>query len=58
MVPYGSFDYVLETKEWTPLEPGFSEEKYYARGAARWVIRGTWACWMSSTGEGRLRTLA
>jgi hypothetical protein len=31
-VPYGSFDHVLETKEWTPLQPGFSEKKYYARG--------------------------
>src|ERR687897_2410599 len=31
-VPYGSFDEVLETREWTPLQPGFSERKYYARG--------------------------
>jgi hypothetical protein len=31
-VPYGSFDHVLETKEWTPLQPGFSERKYYVRG--------------------------
>ena len=31
-VPYGSFDKVIETKEWTPLEPGFYEKKYYARG--------------------------
>ena len=31
-VPYGSFDDVLETKEWTPLEPGFFEKKYYVRG--------------------------
>ena len=31
-VPYGSFDRVLETKEWTPLQPGFSEKKYYVRG--------------------------
>src|ERR671910_2614150 len=31
-VPYGSFDDVLETKEWTPLQPGFSEKKYYVRG--------------------------
>ena len=31
-VPYGSFDEVLETKEWTPLQPGFSEKKYYVRG--------------------------
>jgi hypothetical protein len=31
-MPYGSFDEVLETKEWTPLQPGFSEKKYYVRG--------------------------
>ena len=31
-VPYGSFDRVLETKEWTPLEPAFFEKKYYVRG--------------------------
>jgi hypothetical protein len=31
-VPYGSFDHVLETKEWTPLEPGYVEHKYYAPG--------------------------
>jgi hypothetical protein len=31
-VPYGSFDHALETKEWTPLQPGFSERKYYVRG--------------------------
>jgi hypothetical protein len=31
-IPYGSFDQVLETKEWTPLEPGVTEHKYYAAG--------------------------
>jgi hypothetical protein len=31
-VPYGSFDPVLVTKEWTPLEPSYAEHKYYARG--------------------------
>jgi hypothetical protein len=31
-VPYGSFDEVLVTKEWTPLEPSYHEHKYYARG--------------------------
>jgi hypothetical protein len=31
-VPYGSFDHVLETREWTPLQPGFSERKYYVGG--------------------------
>ncbi len=31
-VPYGSFDNVLLTKEWTPLEPEVLEHKYYAKG--------------------------
>ena len=31
-VPYGSFDRALETREWTPLQPGFSEKKYYVGG--------------------------
>lgn len=31
-VPYGSFRHVLLTKEWTPLEPGVTEQKYYAAG--------------------------
>jgi len=31
-VPAGSFDDVLITEEWTPLEPGIIELKYYARG--------------------------
>ena len=31
-VPYGSFDGVLETKDYTPLEPGLVEHKFYARG--------------------------
>lgn len=31
-VAYGCFDNVLVTKEWTPLEPGFTEYKYYAPG--------------------------
>jgi hypothetical protein len=31
-VTYGTFDHVIETKEWTPLEPGYSEKKYYAPG--------------------------
>jgi hypothetical protein len=34
-VPYGSFDHVLVTKEWTPLEPSYSEHKYYARGVGQ-----------------------
>ena len=28
-VPYGSFDHCLMTKDWTPLEPGIVEHKYY-----------------------------
>jgi hypothetical protein len=31
-VPYGSFNNVLVTDEWTPLEPNVAEHKYYAAG--------------------------
>ena len=31
-VTYGSFEDVMVTKEWTPLEPHVVEEKYYAPG--------------------------
>lgn len=31
-VTYGSFDNCLQTREFTPLEPGISEYKYYALG--------------------------
>jgi hypothetical protein len=31
-VPYGSFDHVLMTDEWTPLEPGVVERQYYVAG--------------------------
>lgn len=31
-VPYGCFNNLLLTKEWTPLEPGVVEHKYYAEG--------------------------
>ncbi len=31
-VPYGSFDNCLSTMEWTPLEPGVREHKYYCPG--------------------------
>jgi hypothetical protein len=34
-VPYGSFDHVLVTREWTPLEPSYSEHKYYAAGVGQ-----------------------
>ncbi len=30
--PAGTYSDVLRTKEWTPLEPGVAEEKYYAPG--------------------------
>jgi hypothetical protein len=32
VVPYGSYDDLLMTKEWNPLEPGVVEQKYYAPG--------------------------
>jgi len=35
VVPYGSFDSVLETKDWTPLEPNVAEHKYFARGVGQ-----------------------
>jgi hypothetical protein len=31
-VPYGSWNNALQTKEWTPLEPGVVDNKYYAPG--------------------------
>ena len=31
-VPYGCFDDLLQTREWTPLEPNVTEHKYYAEG--------------------------
>lgn len=31
-VPYGSFRGAMLTKEWTPLEPGVLDHKYYVRG--------------------------
>jgi hypothetical protein len=31
-VPFGTFTQCLETEEWSPLEPGVREHKYYARG--------------------------
>jgi hypothetical protein len=31
-VPYGSFAQALETREWTPLEPGVLDSKVYVRG--------------------------
>jgi hypothetical protein len=37
-VPYRCFDNLLLTKEWTPLEPGVAEHKYYAKGVG--FVRG------------------
>ena len=31
-MPYGSFQDVLSTRDWTPLEPSVAENKYYAPG--------------------------
>ncbi|MFG2791843.1 hypothetical protein [Streptomyces sp. NPDC048419] len=31
-VPYGSFEGAPRTKEWTPLEPGVVDDKYYVGG--------------------------
>jgi hypothetical protein len=31
-VPTGSYTGCLKTREWTPLEPGVTESKYYAPG--------------------------
>ena len=31
-VPYGSFNHIVVTKEWSPLEPGVVAHKYYAVG--------------------------
>ncbi len=32
LVPWGSFTKCLETRDWTPLDPGHVEHKYYAPG--------------------------
>ena len=31
-VPYGTFNNCNMTEEWTPLDPGVAEHKYYASG--------------------------
>jgi hypothetical protein len=31
-VPYGTFNHVLVTEEFTPLEPGVVERQYYVAG--------------------------
>ncbi len=32
VVPFGDFTHVLQTQDWTPLEPGVLEYKFYAQG--------------------------
>jgi hypothetical protein len=42
-VPFGTFDHALRTREWTPLEPGVIDAKYYVRGigeVSEQTIRG------------------
>jgi hypothetical protein len=39
-VPYRSYTHALRTREWTPLEPGVVDAKYYARGIGE-VYEGT-----------------
>lgn len=42
-VPYGEFSNLLMTVEWTPLEPGLLEHKYYAEGIGvvlEWTVKG------------------
>ncbi|MGH7491148.1 MAG: hypothetical protein ACREOO_02010 [bacterium] len=34
-VPYGTFEECLQTMEWTPLEPGAREFKFYAPGVGQ-----------------------
>ena len=37
--PYGDFEDCLVTKEWTPLDPGAIEHKYYAEGVGLVLVR-------------------
>ena len=50
-VPFGSFDDVVVTKEWTPLEPETVESKYYAPGVGV-VLEET-----TAGGHGRLELI-
>ena len=34
-VAYGTFDHCLKTKDWSPLEPGIVENKYFAPGVGQ-----------------------
>ena len=40
-VPFGTFDNVLETSDFTPLEPDVEEHKFYARGVGPVEVRQT-----------------
>lgn len=37
-VPYGTFENCLQTREWSPLEPGSDEHKYYCPGVGSVVL--------------------
>src|SRR3989338_10634712 len=37
-VPYGTFDNCLQTRDWTPLEPGADEHKYYCPDVGNLVL--------------------
>jgi len=39
-IPIEVFEACLKTKEWTPLEPGGIEHKYYAPGVGLVLIEG------------------
>jgi hypothetical protein len=39
-VPFGSYDEVLMTRDWTPLEPDVLEHKFYARGVGPVLVLG------------------
>ena len=40
-VPFGTFDNVLETRDFTPLDPDVEEHKFYARGIGPVEVRQT-----------------
>jgi hypothetical protein len=40
-VPFGTFDNMLETRDFTPLEPDVEEHKFYARGVGPVEVRQT-----------------
>jgi hypothetical protein len=40
-VPFGTFDNVLETRDFTPLDPDIEEHKFYARGVGPVEVRQT-----------------